>query len=76
MYDEILNEYSPEEIAESLIFSGPKNKKERETILSEFCDFRKKKVKGQTQKSQTISQLLQLRFLMEAYLDTTSSNKP
>lgn len=40
-YKEIEKKYTPEEIAESIVFPGTKNTKEREAILSEFREFRK-----------------------------------
>lgn len=40
-YKEIEKKYTPEEIAESIVFPGTKNTKVREAILSEFREFRK-----------------------------------
>jgi hypothetical protein len=64
-YKEVEKKYTPEEIAESIIFPGTKDKKEREAILAEFRNYRKKISKRQTEESKTISLLLQQRFLME-----------
>ncbi len=74
-YKEIEKKYTPEEIAESIVFPGTKNTKEREAILSEFRDFRKNISDKRTEKSKTISLLLQLKFLIEDYLDANSFNK-
>jgi plasmid maintenance system antidote protein VapI len=74
-YKEIEKKYTPEEIAESIVFPGIKDTKEREAVLSEFRDFRKSKSDKQSEKSKTISLLLQLKFLIEDYLDTNSFNK-
>lgn len=74
-YKEIERKYTPQEIAESIVFPGTKNTKEREAVLSEFRDFRKGISDKQSEKSKTISLLLQLRFLIEDYLNTESFNK-
>ena len=74
-YKEIEKKYTPEEIAESIVFPGTKDTKEREAILSEFRDFRKSISDKQSEKSKTISLLLQLKFLIEDYLEANSFNK-
>jgi len=74
-HKEIEKKYTPEEISESIVFSGAKDKKERKAMLSEFRDFRKKTSKAQTEESKIIALLLQLKFLIEDYLDTNSYNK-
>jgi plasmid maintenance system antidote protein VapI len=74
-FKEIEKEYSPEEIAESIVFPGTKDPKGREAELSEFRKFRKKIADKQSEKSKLISQLLQLRFLIEDYLKTNTFNK-
>jgi plasmid maintenance system antidote protein VapI len=74
-FKEIEREYSPEEIAESIVFPGTKDPKGREAELSEFRKFRKKMADKQSEKSKLISQLLQLRFLIEDYLETETFNK-
>lgn len=74
-FKEIEKEYTPEEIAESLVFPGTKNPKKREAMLSELRKFRKEVADAQTGKSKTISQLLQLKFLMEDYLNNDTFNK-
>jgi|SRR6267142_557442 len=74
-FKEIEKEYSPEEIAESIVFPGTKDPKGREAELSEFRKFRKKIADKQSEKSKLISQLLQLRFLIEDYLKTETFNK-
>jgi len=72
---EIEKEYSPEEIAESTVFPGTKDSKGREAELSEFRKYRKNISDKQSEKSKLISQLLQLRFLIEDYLKTETFNK-
>jgi plasmid maintenance system antidote protein VapI len=74
-FKEIEREYSPEEIAESIVFPGTKDPKGREAELSEFRKFRKKIADKQSEKSKLISQLLQLRFLIEDHLETETFNK-
>ena len=74
-YKEIEKKHTPEEIAESVVFPGTKNAQERETILSEFRDFRKSLSEKQSERNKTISHLLQLKFLMEDYINTEAFNK-
>ena len=62
---DIEKEYTPEEIAESFVFPGTKDPKKRETPLEEFRKHRKKTSERQSAKTKIISQLLQLRFLIE-----------
>jgi plasmid maintenance system antidote protein VapI len=73
-YKEIEKKYTPEEIAESIVFPGTKDTKEREAILSEFRDFRKSISDKQSEKNKTIARLLQLKFLIEDYLQANSFN--
>jgi plasmid maintenance system antidote protein VapI len=74
-YKEIEKQYSPEEIAESLVFPGTKDPKEREALLEKFRKYRKKISDKQSEKSKLISQLLQLKFLIEDYLKGDTFNK-
>jgi plasmid maintenance system antidote protein VapI len=71
----IEKEYTPEEIAESFVFPGPKNPKEREALLAEFRIYRKKVSDKQSEKTKLISQLLQLKFLIEDYIKSDTFNK-
>ena len=64
----IEKEYTPEEIAESFVFPGPKNPKEREALLAAFRKHRKKISDQESERTKLISQLLQLKFLMEDYI--------
>lgn len=74
-HKQIEKKYTSEEIATSIVFPGTKNKKEREAVLSEFRDFRKSVTDKQTEKSKTVSLLLQLKFLIEDYLNANSFDK-
>lgn len=74
-YKDIEKKYTPEEISETIVFPGTKDKKERNATLSEFRDFRKKISERQTEESKTISLLLQLKFLIEDYLEANSFDK-
>lgn len=74
-YKEIEKKYTPEEIAESIVFPGTKDTEEREVVLSEFRDFRKSLSDKQGEKNKMISLLLQLKFLIEDYLESKSFNK-
>ncbi|MHA4811485.1 hypothetical protein ACX0G9_25520 [Flavitalea flava] len=71
----IEKEYTPEEIAESFVFPGPKAPKEREALLETFRQHRKKVSDKQSGKTKLISQLLQLKFLIEDYIKSEKLNK-
>ncbi len=71
----IEKEYTPEEIAESFVFPGPKDPKEREALLESFRKHRKKVSDKQSARAKLISQLLQLKFLIEDYIKTDTFNK-
>jgi len=71
----IEKEYTPEEIAESFVFPGPKGPKERESLLEAFRQHRKKVSDKQSDRTKLISQLLQLKFLIEDYTKSEKFNK-
>lgn len=71
---DIEKELTPEEIAESYVFPGTKDKKEREQALDAYRDFRKKITSKQSAKSKLIAELLQLKFLIEDYIATDTYN--
>src|SRR5690606_10539011 len=73
-FKELEKEYTPKEIAEALVFPDTKSIEEREDALAELRKFRKKISDSQTEKNKVISKLLQLKFLMEDYLNTDTSN--
>lgn len=66
-YKEIEKKHTAKEIAESIVFPGTKDEKERAAMLSEFQEFRKSQSKKQSGENKTISLLLQLKFLIEDY---------
>lgn len=72
---DIDKEYTSEEIAESFVFPGPKDPKERELLLDEFRKHRKKVSDRQSEKTKLISQLLQLKFLIEDHIKSDTFNK-
>jgi plasmid maintenance system antidote protein VapI len=74
-YKDIEKEHTPEEIAESLVFPGTKDPKEREAEMVEFRKFRKKIANKQSEKNKLISQLLQLKFLIDDYIKSDTFNK-
>ena len=74
-YKGIEKKHSPEEIAESLVFPGPKDPEERKELLLAFSEIRKQQKGKQSEKSKLISQLLQLKFLIEDYLKADNFNK-
>jgi hypothetical protein len=61
----IEKEYTSEEIAESFVFPGPKTSKERNELLEAFREYRKKLSVKRSEKTKLISQLLQLKYLIE-----------
>lgn len=67
-FKELEKEYTPKEMAESLVFPDTRNTEERDNALVELRQFRKKVADNQTEKNRVISKLLQLKFLMEDYL--------
>jgi plasmid maintenance system antidote protein VapI len=74
-YKEIAKKYTAEEIAESFVFPASKDKKKREAEFSELRSIRKKISENQSQEDRVISQLLQLRFLIEDYMKDSSFNE-
>lgn len=74
-YRDIEKKYTTEEIAESIVFPGGKNEREREDALSGFRKFRKQIAGKQSEEAKLISRLLQLKFLMEDYLESKTFNK-
>jgi len=73
-YKQVAKKYTAKEISESVVFPGTKDKKKREAELSELRSIRKKIVENQTDEEKAISQLLQLRFLIEDYIKDSSFN--
>ena len=67
-YNELLKKFKPEEIAGSFVFPG--NKRNKNKSLDLFREHRKKAELKRTSKDKVISKLLQLRFLMEDYVQT------
>jgi plasmid maintenance system antidote protein VapI len=72
---DIEKEYTPEEIAESFVFPGPKDPRQREALLDEFRKHREKVSDKHSEKTKLISQLLQLKFLIEDYINSDTFNK-
>lgn len=54
-YKAIEKLHTPKDIAESLVFPGTKNPKEREAVLTEFRKFRKEIAKEQSEESKLMS---------------------
>jgi plasmid maintenance system antidote protein VapI len=71
----IEKEYTPEEIAESFVFPGPKTLRERNELLEAFREHRKKLSVKQSDKTKLISQLLQLKYLIEDHIKSDKLNK-
>lgn len=72
---DIEKEYTPEEMTESFVFPGPKDPKQREALLDAFRTHRKKVSAKHSEKTRLISQLLQLKFLIEDYINSDTFNK-
>lgn len=68
-------EYTPEEIAESFVFPADLKGKEKEQVLTAFRAHRKKISARQSEKTKLIAQLLQLKFMMEDYIKSSSFNR-
>lgn len=68
LYKEITKKYKPEEIAESFVFPNDLNSVERKQSLESFRTWRKTNDLSRSLKSKLITQLLQLRFVMEDYI--------
>lgn len=64
---------APQQTAESFVFPGTSNNREKQIALAEFLDFRKKLSEKQTGKVKATSLLLQLKFLRED--DTSPGNE-
>lgn len=63
--NDIEKEYTPEEIAESFVFPGPKDPKERAELLEAFCQYRKKVSEGQPRRTKLDAQILQQKYQEE-----------
>src|SRR5450432_2981781 len=68
-YKKLEVKYNTEELAESFIFPND-DKKAKESSLELFRQYRRKADLKRTPQDKLVSQLLQLRFLMEDYLKT------
>ncbi|TDW97438.1 hypothetical protein [Dinghuibacter silviterrae] len=71
----IEKEYTPEEIAESFVFPGPKASPERDAMLEAFREHRKKVSEKQSERTKLIAQLLQLKYLIEDYIKSDHLSK-
>lgn len=67
-YKEIAKKYTSEEIAESFVFPNELNPLERNQSLEAFRTWRKTNDLSRSIKSKLMTQLLQLRFVMEDYI--------
>lgn len=74
-YTEIEKKLKSEEIAEGLVFPGPTDKRERESILEDFRQIRKELAAKQSEDSKQINRLLQLKFIIEDYLQSNELKK-
>jgi hypothetical protein len=72
-YTALVKKLKPEEIAASFIFPG--NKRNKDKSLHLFREHRKKADLKRTPKDKLISKLLQLRFLMEDYVQSDAFDR-
>jgi hypothetical protein len=74
-FKKLEKEFSPEEIAESYVFPDDDTNEERDKGLELFWEYRRKRLAKQTTKDKLILQLLQLKFLMEDYINSNAYNE-
>ncbi|MGF7233137.1 hypothetical protein [Arachidicoccus sp.] len=74
-YKAIEKKHTPEEMAEALVFTSTESENERGAFMSEFRIFRKVLSENQTEKNRRISRLLQLKYLIEDYINSRSLTK-
>ncbi|HMG82895.1 MAG TPA: hypothetical protein VK559_07655 [Ferruginibacter sp.] len=74
-YKEIEKKYTPKEIAESFVFPHDLNKVQREQSLDNFRKWRKENEAKRTVEGKLKIQLLQLKFLMEDYIQQMDYKK-
>ncbi len=74
-YKDLAQKYSPKEIAESFVFPGSKNEKQRQSQLEGFREYRQKIDESLTQKDRLIILLLQLKFQIEDYVGSSEFSK-
>lgn len=74
-YKDLSQKYSAKEIAESFIFPGSKNEKQRQSQIEAFRSYRQKIDDSLTQKDRLIILLLQLKFQIEDYIGSKEFSK-
>lgn len=74
-YKELTQKYSPQEIAESFVFPGRKNEKNRNTQIEAFREYRRKADSELTGRDRLIILLLQLKFEIEDYIQSEEFSK-
>ncbi|MEL1243088.1 hypothetical protein AAEO56_02345 [Flavobacterium sp. DGU11] len=68
--DKILEKYSPEEIADSIVFKNPIPDIEKQEASNELAEARKRNRANLSEKDKLYAKVLQLRFLMEDYANS------
>lgn len=66
--DKILEKYSPEEIADAIVFKNPIPEEKKQEAANELAEARKRNSENLTEKQKLYAKVLQLRFLMEDYV--------
>ena len=75
LFKKLEQELSQKEIAESFIIPGDVTQEQRDEGLNLLWTYRKKRSEGQTIEEKCILQILQLKFLMEDYINTDQYNE-
>lgn len=74
-YQKLLKKYTPEELAESFIFSVDLPEEEHQQNDKEFWEFRKKLLVNRTKEDHILSGLLQIKYQIEGYLEQKGYDK-
>jgi plasmid maintenance system antidote protein VapI len=74
-YKDLSQKYDEKEIAESFVFPGSKNEKQRQSQLEAFREYRQKIDNSSTQEDRLRILLLQLKFQIEDYIGSKDFSK-
>jgi plasmid maintenance system antidote protein VapI len=69
IYQKLLTQYTVEEIADSVIVPAVLTDQEKQILAEEMKEIRMKKLRDMTEEDIIVSDVMRLRFQMEAYLD-------
>ena len=74
-FKKLEKEFSHKEIAEAYVFPDDSSKEQRDQSLDLFWAYRKKIIDKQTTEEKLILQILQLKFLMQDYINSSEYNE-